>query len=134
MNVTFGGPARHQAGPPDRLASPRDEALSRDEPVDEDAIALARDDFDLLAGEALSGELQVDHRNAAVVDDGGVSVVYLQLSGERFARQEVEVVARQGDRILVDGLVPGQRLVTRGGEAIRRAGLMSSGAAEGHVH
>lgn len=70
----------------------------------------------------------------AVVDDGGVSVVYLQLSGERFARQEVEVVARQGDRILVDGLVPGQRLVTRGGEAIRRAGLMSSGAAEGHVH
>lgn len=71
---------------------------------------------------------------AAVVDDGGVSVVYLQLSGERFARQEVEVVVRQGDRILVDGLVPGQRLVTRGGEAIRRAGLMSSGAADAHVH
>lgn len=71
---------------------------------------------------------------AAVVDDGGVAVVYLQLSGEAFARQEVEVIARQGDRILVDGLVAGQRLVTRGGEAIRRAGLMSSGAAEGHVH
>lgn len=70
----------------------------------------------------------------AVVDDGGVPVVYLQLSGERFVRQEVEVVTRQGDRVLVDGLVPGQRLVTLGGEAIRRAGLMSSGAAEGHVH
>lgn len=70
----------------------------------------------------------------AVVDDGGVAVVYLQLSGERFARQEVAVVARQGDRLLVDGLAAGQRLVTRGGEAIRRAGLMSSGAAEGHVH
>ena len=70
----------------------------------------------------------------AVVDDGGAAVVYLQLSGERFARQEVEVVARQGDRILVDGLVPGQRLVARGGEAIRRASLMSAGAIEGHVH
>ncbi len=70
----------------------------------------------------------------AVVDDGGVAIVYLQLSGERFARQEVEVVARQGDRILVDGLVAGQRLVTRGGEAIRRASLMSAGAIEGHVH
>jgi hypothetical protein len=70
----------------------------------------------------------------AVIDDGGVSVVYLQLSGERFARQEIEVVSRQGDRVLVEGLEPGQRLVTRGGEAIRRAGLISSGAAEGHVH
>jgi hypothetical protein len=70
----------------------------------------------------------------AVVDDGGAAVVYLQLSGERFARQEVEVVARQGDRALVDGLVPGQRLVARGGEAIRRASLMSAGAIEGHVH
>ncbi|MCM2269830.1 MAG: efflux RND transporter periplasmic adaptor subunit [Thermoanaerobaculia bacterium] len=71
---------------------------------------------------------------SAVVDDGGVAVVYLQLSGESFARQEVHVVARQGDRVLVDGLVPGQRLVTRGGEAIRRASLMSSGEAHGHVH
>jgi membrane fusion protein, heavy metal efflux system len=71
---------------------------------------------------------------SAVVDDGGVTIVYLQLSGERFARQEVEVLSRQGDRTLVEGLEPGQRLVTLGGEAIRRAGLMSSGAAEGHVH
>ena len=71
---------------------------------------------------------------SAIVDDGGVKVVYLQLSGERFARQQVEVVSRQGDLALVDGLLPGQRLVTRGGEAIRRAGLMSNSAAEGHVH
>jgi hypothetical protein len=71
---------------------------------------------------------------SALVDDGGVTVVYLQLSGERFVRQEVEVEARQGERALVEGLVPGQRLVTRGGDAIRRATLMSSGQAEGHVH
>jgi hypothetical protein len=61
-------------------------------------------------------------------------VVYLQLSGERFVRQEVEVVARQGAVALVEGLVAGQRLVTRGGDAIRRAALMSSGEAHGHMH
>lgn len=71
---------------------------------------------------------------SAVIDDGGVPAVYLQLSGERFIRQPVEVLARQGDRLLVGGLEPGQRLVTRGGEAIRRAGLMATDAGHGHVH
>jgi hypothetical protein len=46
----------------------------------------------------------------------------------------VEVVARQGAVALVEGLVAGQRLVTRGGDAIRRAALMSSGEAHGHMH
>ncbi|HVS02933.1 MAG TPA: efflux RND transporter periplasmic adaptor subunit [Thermoanaerobaculia bacterium] len=72
--------------------------------------------------------------SSALVDDGGVPVVYLQLSGESFVRQEVRVLERQGDRILVDHLVPGQRLVTRGGDAIRRASLMASGEVHGHVH
>ncbi|HVR44383.1 MAG TPA: efflux RND transporter periplasmic adaptor subunit [Thermoanaerobaculia bacterium] len=72
--------------------------------------------------------------STAVVDDGGVPVVYLQLAGESFVRQEITVLSRQGELMLVDHLVPGQRLVTRGGDAIRRASLMSSGAAEGHVH
>jgi hypothetical protein len=44
------------------------------------------------------------------------------------------VVERQGDRLLVDRLVAGQRLVDRGGEAIRRSSLMASGEAHGHVH
>ncbi|MEM7350125.1 MAG: efflux RND transporter periplasmic adaptor subunit [Acidobacteriota bacterium] len=70
----------------------------------------------------------------ALVDDGGLSVVYLQLAGETFVRQEVHVLERQGDRILVDRLTPGQRLVTRGGEAIRRASLLASGQAHGHAH
>lgn len=72
--------------------------------------------------------------SSALVDDGGVAVVYLQLSGESFVRQEVSVLERQGDRILVDHLVPGQRLVTRGGDAIRRSSLMASGEVHGHVH
>lgn len=71
---------------------------------------------------------------SALVDDGGVPVVYLQLGGEDFQRQTVTVLGRQGDRVLVAGLVPGQRLVARGGDAIRRSSLMASGEAHGHVH
>ena len=71
---------------------------------------------------------------SALVDDGGVSVVYLQTSGEGFLRREVRVVARQGASALVERLVPGERLVTRGGNSIRRATLVSAGPGEGHVH
>lgn len=71
---------------------------------------------------------------SALVDDAGVLVVYVQIAGERFARREVKVLERQGDQALVAGLRPGERLVTVGGGAIRRAALLSSGAPEGHVH
>ncbi|MXX63318.1 MAG: efflux RND transporter periplasmic adaptor subunit [Holophagales bacterium] len=71
---------------------------------------------------------------SALVDDGGVPVVFLQLSGEDFQRQTVTVLGRQGDQVLLAGLAPGQRLVTRGGDAIRRSSLMASGEAHGHVH
>jgi membrane fusion protein, heavy metal efflux system len=70
----------------------------------------------------------------AVIDDGGVPVVYLQLAGESFVRQEISLLERQGDLVLVDHLIPGQRLVTRGGDAIRRESLMSRGEVQGHVH
>lgn len=85
----------------------------------------------LLLADSTEGTVVPD---SALVDDAGVPVVYLQLSGESFVRQEVRIVERQGDRILVEGLVPGQRLVTAGGEALRRETLLSSGAAHGHVH
>ena len=71
---------------------------------------------------------------SALIDDAGVAVAYVQDSGERFSRREVRVLAYQGPRALVDGLRSGERLVTRGGAAIRRSSLLSSGAPEGHVH
>lgn len=70
----------------------------------------------------------------ALVDDAGVTVAYVQVDGESFGRREVRVIARQGAAALVEGLEPGERLVTAGGAAIRRASLVSSGAGEGHVH
>ena len=70
----------------------------------------------------------------ALVDDGGVTVAYVQLEGESFARREVRLRSRQGDAVAIEGVRAGERLVTQGGQAIRRASLLSTGAPEGHVH
>jgi RND family efflux transporter MFP subunit len=72
--------------------------------------------------------------SSSLVDDGGTTVVYVQLSGEAFGRREVRVAGRSGNEVSVEGLRAGERLVTRGGAAIRRASLLSTGAPEGHVH
>jgi hypothetical protein len=70
----------------------------------------------------------------ALVDDSGTSVAYVQVEGESFARRELRVLRRLGSEALVEGLKPGQRLVTRGAASVRRASLLSTGAPEGHVH
>ncbi len=70
----------------------------------------------------------------ALIDDSGATIVYEQLSGESFARRPVRVVAREGDRVMVEGLAAGVRVVTKGGGAVRRSTLLGSGAPEGHVH
>ena len=84
----------------------------------------------LLAGEQLGTVVP----ESALVDDGGVMVVYLQTEGESFVRVEVNVIARQSGTALVEGLIPGTRYVVTGGNAIRRATLVSRNAGEGHVH
>jgi len=83
----------------------------------------------------LPGEVEgVVLPDAAVIDDAGVPVVYVQLGGESFSRREVDIRHRQGERVLVDNVLPGERVVTLGGAAIRRASLLASGSVEGHVH
>lgn len=72
--------------------------------------------------------------SSALVDDGGTPVVYAQLDGEGFLRREVHVDARQGSSLLVRGVEAGERVVTVGGPAIRRATLVASGVGHGHVH
>lgn len=71
---------------------------------------------------------------SALIDDSGASVVYVQPGGETVLRREVRVLARAGERILVEGLGAGERVVTVGAGAIRRASLVSSGVGEAHVH
>jgi RND family efflux transporter MFP subunit len=70
----------------------------------------------------------------ALVDDSGIPVVYLQTGGESFVRTEVEVLARQGGRVQIEGAEPGARIVERGGNTIRRATLLSQDTGEAHVH
>ena len=72
--------------------------------------------------------------SSAVVDDSGVPIVYVQTDGESFLRQEVRIVARQGTRVLVEGVLPADRYVTVGAAAIRRAAQLGSGPIEGHAH
>lgn len=85
----------------------------------------------ILLSETVEGVVLPD---SAIVDDAGVSVVYVQLDGETFSRRLVGVTHRQGDLVLVEGVLPGERIVTVGGAAIRRASLLASGEVHGHVH
>ncbi|HEX6903854.1 MAG TPA: efflux RND transporter periplasmic adaptor subunit [Thermoanaerobaculia bacterium] len=71
---------------------------------------------------------------SSLVDDSGIEVIYVQLGGESFDRREVQVAAREGALVLVRGIVAGERIVTQGGNAIRRSSLLGSGTVEGHVH
>ncbi len=104
-------------------------------------LELQRDADELPLGTSAQAELVLEETfegfvipDTSLVDDGGQTVVYLQLEGESFARREVEVLAREGHLVLVDGLGEGERLVSMGGAAIRRTTLLGSGGAPDHVH
>jgi len=104
-------------------------------------LQVERDTTELPIGSAVEAEIVLPGEKrgivvplSAVLDDSGVTVAYVQLGGETFARREVRVLGRLGTQALVDGLRPGERLVTRGAGAVRRSSLLSAGAPEGHVH
>ncbi len=72
---------------------------------------------------------------AAIIDDDGRAVVYVQSDGEHFEERHVRTGARQGDRVaVVDGLAPGERIVTRGASMVRLAARAVSTEAHGHIH
>jgi RND family efflux transporter MFP subunit len=71
----------------------------------------------------------------AVIDDGGQYVAYVQASGEAFERRPLRLGIRDGDWVQVlDGLTPGERVVTRGAYQVRLAAAASTLPAHGHVH
>jgi membrane fusion protein, heavy metal efflux system len=72
---------------------------------------------------------------AAVVDDAGRPIVFVQREGETFERRAVTVGARSGDLLqITDGVKPGERVVTKGAYLVRLASLSTSVPAHGHVH
>jgi membrane fusion protein, heavy metal efflux system len=71
----------------------------------------------------------------AVVDDGGRPVVFVQIGGESFQRRPVQLGGRESGYVQVlDGVKPGERIVTRGAYLIRLAALSTQIPAHGHVH
>jgi cobalt-zinc-cadmium efflux system membrane fusion protein len=74
-------------------------------------------------------------RESAIVDDAGRPVVFVQLSGEAFARRPVTLGNRQGEYVQVaTGVQPGERVVTKGAYLIRLSSMSSQIPAHGHVH
>ncbi len=72
---------------------------------------------------------------SALVDDAGRPVVFVQAAGESFERRPVSVGSREGSYVhILEGVKPGERVVTRGAYQIRLAALSPQVPAHGHVH
>ena len=73
--------------------------------------------------------------SAAVLMEAGRPYVFVQIGGEQFARRFVEIAARDGDVVgIKSGVMPGERVVTRGAYDVQLASAAKGLPAEGHVH
>jgi cobalt-zinc-cadmium efflux system membrane fusion protein len=72
---------------------------------------------------------------SAVVDDAGRPIVFVHTSGESFERRPVTLGVRQADLVQVlEGVKPGERIVSKGAHLVRLASLSTQVPAHGHVH
>lgn len=72
---------------------------------------------------------------SAVIDEAGIPTVFVMRSGESFDRQTVRLGARDGDWVeVIDGLKPGQRVVSRGAYLVKLAATRSGEIGHGHAH
>lgn len=72
---------------------------------------------------------------SAVIDDAGRPVVFVQRQGESFVRRPVRLGNQESGFVqILDGVKPGERVVTRGGYLIRLSTMSSQIPAHGHVH
>ena len=71
----------------------------------------------------------------AVLMEAGRPYVFVQVSGERFARRFVDIASRDAGVVGIrGGLEPGERVVTRGAYDVQLASAAKGLPAEGHVH
>lgn len=72
---------------------------------------------------------------AAVLDEDGRPVAYVQPDGETFEKRTLTLGAREGDRVLVrSGIAAGERVVTGAAYQVRLASLSTSVPSQGHEH
>ena len=87
----------------------------------------------LLMGDPLIG---VAIPNAAIREEDGIPVAYVQIAGESFARRTLTLGPSDGEWTIVEGgVLPGERVVTLGAYQVRLASLRTSEIADrGHAH
>lgn len=72
---------------------------------------------------------------SAVVDEHGVPTVYVMLEGETFQKRNVRLGVTDGTWIeVLDGVHPGERVVSQGAYVVRLAGLAGAELGSAHVH
>ena len=72
---------------------------------------------------------------AALIDDAGRPVVFVQIAGETFLRRPIRTGLRNGGMVQVlEGVNRGDRVVTKGAYLIRLSTMSSAVPAHGHVH
>jgi RND family efflux transporter MFP subunit len=72
---------------------------------------------------------------SAVVDDAGRPIVFVQLTGEAFVRRPVKLGVSEGGMVeVLEGVMPGERVVVTGAHLVRLASMSSQAPAHGHVH
>ena len=73
--------------------------------------------------------------SAAVLDEDGRAIAYVQISGEAFERRQLVIGGVSGGSALVlSGIAVGERVVTGAAYQVRLASLSSAVPAEGHAH
>ncbi|MCW8193649.1 efflux RND transporter periplasmic adaptor subunit [Proteobacteria bacterium 005FR1] len=72
---------------------------------------------------------------SAVIDDAGQSVVYVQTSGETFARRPVTLGISDGNYVAVQsGIQQGERVVSQGAYYVKLATIGGDAVGHGHAH
>lgn len=93
-------------------------------------------------GSRLSGRLRTGNSAqslavpaAAIIEEGGQTVVYVQVEGETFERRIVARGTASGNLVAITGDVkPGERVVTVGAAAVRAAAATPDAFGHGHAH
>ncbi len=73
--------------------------------------------------------------SAAIVEEDGRPIAFVQVGGETFQKRDLTLGIRNGNWVqVVSGIAEGERVVTQGAYAVRLASVSSAIPAHGHVH
>lgn len=137
--VRGGGSATYMAGRSVRLVQGGGYVDERTRTMD---VIFAGSIIGLRPGQRVQGRLRTGVAQnqlaipiAAVSNEGGQTVVYVQVEGEAFERRPVQLGLRSGDLVAVEGdLKAGERVVTTGAAAVRAAAATPGAFGHGHAH